>query len=379
MKYSMYDTYFLFLISKYGIIQDEEWWGEAIKRLFAYYDQLAERVSEPSGQTDRKQRTHHLARNKVQAHHRRQCLGQIIDGVFQQFALQRSRLQGIFEHELRECVTMYENRPWIVRWKSYLSTEKEANSINTDETVLPESFTTRALLEFMDARQRGSANVFDIRNRVEWWHHWLKSSGSDLKAELETIIAWINKGPIPVGASLLVSSLMGKLKTEVVKYGWGVTICRLINDANLDFDSASAVIRAYSEYLAAFGPDSDSLLQAELSVMEEISSWYLKAARWHSQAEAAAYGLQLLFQQSVKLGIAMDATDAEDAFLAVSSAHLDTELGGPIARYYFPWAITQSRALDILKYLNWIEAHANQKQAPYVLNYLINALKTVST
>jgi hypothetical protein len=371
-KFFMYDKYFMFLLTHYPIHQDELWWLRSLRATAEYYSRLASDLSQQK--TRQKQPKKEQISGVVKKKKQRDCLDQIIDTILRQFALNKESLTDTTWENLKVIFAQYQDQPWATRWISRL--DAEVHSLGTTE-----------LIDYLATLPNQSPDLFMIRNRFNWWANWVQESGRNFSEESSAVLIGIEPLLKFNTTNLALSTLLSLVgmylpKTpHSTKIAFGSFVFASLEQTTPEFHNASELVKNYLEYLRGYAPTEEKVLAQERRYLREIAKWYLEQAIKHNEMDFASYGLQILFETLTKFETELDEPDmklAEHAFLKISSAHLDEEAGGPIARSYFSWLFKQNRPFSIQPYFDFIKTNQERRQAPYFMLHMAKSLDKAS-
>jgi hypothetical protein len=357
-RFLMYDKYFLYLLSAYGIERDERWWGRAVQQLIDFYANLYSPSSQILSQWAKWKRK--KVKKETMDYLRRQCLDKIMDEVVKQFRGVQSKLSGDFSNALHKALEPHKEQPWAARWLSSLQPSEAIDH-------------TRLLLEYFDSVEARppSSIVFDIRNHIEQWHKAIKTLQYEPVAELTRIWEWLIRSPPPDISVYVVGSLLELFPKHMQSFQCGHLVSTILGDSRSDFGSKSTLIRSYLDWL---GKERKQGLTETIKEVKVILEWLLREIPHTTDSQAIMYGSQDLFQAALKYGIDFELEKAKSAFLKALEFCLDIEGSGGLARDYFRWLFHQAKDFQISDYLEWIGLHWQRLQTPYVLSWLISFL-----
>lgn len=355
-RFIIYEDYFLFLLSRYGLKQDEIWWGNAITQLINYYEHLWQESQKKSSSRAKK-----TQKNITKAYKQQLCLEKILEIIVQRFEMQRDQLQGAFEESIKRDLANHNDYPWKARWLSKIYPQ-----VDMDGTV--------ALLNYLDLMQGQIESVFDLRNQLNWWYKWIVSSDQALETELTKIIQWANNQRNNSIAILLLPNLLDIAKSEILWLDMGETVQQIVSKSNAEFRDVSYLTSRYLEYISVF--DLNHVANEEVNLIR-IMEWYFdQAPNWKALPETS-YGLQTAFKTCSQYKLFPSLDKAEKAFFQVTESQINREEGGAISRDYFPWYFNNPKqwAVKILRYLDWLRDNYQARQAPYILVHILKALQ----
>jgi len=359
-KFVIYERYFLYLLGKYEICQDEIWWGKAVSKLITYYNELIVRNLQLKPRKIKWKRK--MGDEIVMLYKQCTCLNQMMEATLKSYSLIKSRLKGDFKKIVEESLTPYKDKLWATKWQLKLEPETKIDG-------------TKLFFDYLNFIEDQPINVFDVRNQANWWFEWMKSSKQHLVNELNKVWQWLDKIRPPNVSIFLLPVLFEFFIKNRIKFRSGLLAKNVIEKVNANFKEKSMLIQSYTEYLKIFdGKDQDELLNKEIKELRKILSWFLSEVKYKTDTLAAVYGLQNLFDATLKYKLDFELVKMEEVFFGALEAHIDHDEGGEISKHYFPCLLNQKEQMDIVKYLGWIKINHQKRQTPFVFNYLIESL-----
>ncbi len=359
-KFVIYERYLLYLLDNYPINRDEIWWGQAVKRLITYYNELIVRSRQSKPRQIKWKRK--MADEATILYKQRTCLDQMMESVLGSYFLVESRLEGVFKRIVEEALADYEDQPWVIKWRFRLGLE-----IRGDVTKL--------FLGDLNSIEGQPVNIFNVRNQTNWWLEWVTSPSQHSVIELTKVWEWLDKPRPPNVSIFLLPILFGFFPKDITHFRCGSLVQNAVNKVNTEFADKSILIRSYIEYLKVFDSgDQDELLNVEVKKLSEILSWFLNEVKDKTDTRSAVYGLQLLFDSALKYKLDFELVKVEEVFFKTLEAQIDHDEGGELCKHYFPWLLGQEEQIDMVKYLEWINDNYRRPQTPFVFKHLIESL-----
>ncbi len=355
-KFVIYERYFLYLLDKYEISQDEIWWGKAVNKLITYYNELIVRSLQLKPRKIKWKRK--MGDEIVMLYKQCTCLNQMMETTLKSYSLIKSRLKGDFKKIVEESLTPYKDKLWATKWQLKLEPETKIDG-------------TKLFLDYLNFIEDQPINVFDVRNQADWWFEWIKSSKQHLVNELNKVWQWLDKTRPPNVSIFLLPMLFEFFPKDFNKIKCGLLVKNVIEKVNTGFKDKSNLIKSYTEYLKIFDSGNhDELLNREVKELREILSWFLNEVKDKTDTLTAVYGFQIFFATILKYKLDFKLAKLENIFFRVLEAQIEHEEGGELAKHYFKWLFHQNREIKIFPYLEWIETHYQEAQTPYVLMHL---------
>lgn len=359
-KFVIYERYFLYLLDKYEISQDEIWWGKAVNKLITYYNKSIVRSLQSKTQQIKWKRK--ICDKVVMLYKQRKCLDQMMETILKSYYLVKSRLKGDFKKVVEESLTPYKDKLWAAKWQLKLEPETKIDG-------------TKLFLDYLNFVEDQPIDVFDVRNQADWWFEWMKSSKQNSVNELNKVWQWLDKTRPPNVSIFLLPRLFEFFIKNRIKFRSGLLAKNVIERVDANFRDKSILIQSYTEYLKIFdGRDQDELLNKEIKELREMLSWFLNEVKDKTDTLTAVYGLQNLFVATLKYKLDFELVKMEEVFFGVLEAYIDHDEGGGISKHYFPWLLCQKEQMSIVKYLGWIKTSYQKRQTPYIFKHLIDSL-----
>ena len=359
-KFVIYERYLLYLLDNYPINRDEIWWGQAVKRLITYYNELIvrSRTSKPR-QIKWKRK---MVDKVTMLYKQRICLDQMMETILGSYSLVESRLEGIFKRIVEEAFADYEDQTWVIKWRFRLGLE-----VRDDVTKL--------FLDDLNSIEGQPVSIFDIRNQANWWLEWIRSSKQHPATELTKVWQWLDKTRPPRVSIFLLPILFKFFPNHLANFESGLLVKNVIEKVGVEFRDKSILIKSYMEFLRILDSTSQNeILNREVEELREILSWFLKEVKNKTDTLSAVYGLQLLFDSALKYKLDFELVKVEEVFFRILEAQIDHPEGGELCKHYFPWLLNQREQINIARYLGWIETNYQKRQTPYVFKHLIESL-----
>jgi len=336
-KFAIYEKYLLYLLDNYPINRDEIWWGQAVKRLITYYNELIVRSRQSQPRQIKWKRK--MVDEVTMLYRKLTCFDKMMGSILESYLLVGGRLKGDFREIVEEALADYEDQLWVIKWRFRLGVGVKGN-------------VTKLFLDDLNSIESQPVNIFDIRNQTNWWLEWVTSSSQHPVIELTEAWVWLDKTRPPKVSIFLLPILFEFFPNHLANFESGLLVKNVIEKVGAEFRDKSILIKSYVEFLRILDSTSQNeILNREVEELREILSWFLKEVKNKTDTLPAVYGLQLLFDSALKYKLDFELGEVEEIFFRTLKAQIDHDEGGGLCKHYFPWLLNQREQINIARYL----------------------------